>query len=244
MAYSIAELAKMAGVSPKTLRYYDELGLLPPAYHGSNGYRYYETRQLQLLQQILFFKELGFTLQQIQKVLGKSDFNQLASLHGHKAQIQREVLRLSTLLATLDRTIEHYEGRIGMKDQELFKGLEAKVGSCKDCLQEEGLVLSKILPDAKSKEAQMAKIMVDILKTVSKLQKKGAKPGDEAVQAKIASHYQAGELVMALDAKAYTALATLYVKHPTFRSQLDAIDKELAVFMAEAMQIYASTQAA
>ena len=69
MAYTVKELAQISGVSIRTLHWYDEVGLLNPAYHGSNGYRYYEEEQLLILQQILFFRELGFELKQIRKVL-------------------------------------------------------------------------------------------------------------------------------------------------------------------------------
>lgn len=66
MAYTVKELAQISGVSVRTLHWYDEVGLLKPAYHGSNGYRYYEEEQLLILQQILFFRGLGFELKQIE----------------------------------------------------------------------------------------------------------------------------------------------------------------------------------
>ena len=69
MAYTVKKLSELSGVTVRTLHFYEELGILKPAYHGSNGYRYYEESELLQLQQILFFKELGFTLKQIQKVL-------------------------------------------------------------------------------------------------------------------------------------------------------------------------------
>jgi MerR family transcriptional regulator, thiopeptide resistance regulator len=80
MAYTVTKLAKISGVSVRTLHFYDEIGLLKPAYYGSNGYRYYEEEQLLTLQQILFFKELGFELKRIQSILRKSNFDKLADL--------------------------------------------------------------------------------------------------------------------------------------------------------------------
>jgi DNA-binding transcriptional MerR regulator len=80
MAYTVKELAKISGVTVRTLHWYDEVGLLKPAYHGSNGYRYYEEEELLVLQQLLFFRELGFTLKQIQRVLGRSDFDKMVAL--------------------------------------------------------------------------------------------------------------------------------------------------------------------
>lgn len=65
MAYTVNKLAKCSGVSARTLRFYDEIGLLKPAYVGDNDYRYYEEEQLLMLQQILFYRELGFPLNDI-----------------------------------------------------------------------------------------------------------------------------------------------------------------------------------
>lgn len=72
MTHTVKKLSELSGVTVRTLHFYEEIGILKPAYYGSNGYRYYEESQLLQLQQILFFKELGFTLKQIQKVMGKS----------------------------------------------------------------------------------------------------------------------------------------------------------------------------
>ena len=78
MAYTVKKLSELSGVTVRTLHFYEEEGLLKPSYYGSNGYRYYEEKELLQLQQILFFKELGFTIKQIKKVIGKCDFDQLS----------------------------------------------------------------------------------------------------------------------------------------------------------------------
>jgi DNA-binding transcriptional MerR regulator len=83
MAYAVKELAKLSGVTVRTLHFYDEVGLLKPAHYGANGYRFYEETQLLALQQILFFRELGFELKQIQRLLGRSDFDRAAALKSH-----------------------------------------------------------------------------------------------------------------------------------------------------------------
>ena len=74
MAYTVKQVAAMSGVSVRTLHFYDETGLLKPAYHGANGYRFYEEPQLLTLQQILFYRELGFELKEIKRILGRADF--------------------------------------------------------------------------------------------------------------------------------------------------------------------------
>ena len=84
MAYTVKKLAKLSGVSIRTLRFYDDIGLLKPAYYGDNKYRYYEEKQLLMLQQILFFRELGFSLVDIQRIIDSSDFDKTASLNSHR----------------------------------------------------------------------------------------------------------------------------------------------------------------
>src|ERR1700686_1785965 len=84
MGYTVKKMSELSGVTVRTLHFYEEADLLKPAYYGSNGYRYYEEKELLQLQQILFFKELGFSLKQIQKVLGPDDFDQLSALYSHR----------------------------------------------------------------------------------------------------------------------------------------------------------------
>ena len=87
MAYTIKEIADLAGVTTRTLRYYDEIGLLPPAETSANGYRYYDHASLLKLQQILFFRELDVPLKDIQLMMNHPDFNLLDALEGHRAAL-------------------------------------------------------------------------------------------------------------------------------------------------------------
>ncbi len=122
MAYTVNKLAKMSGVSIRTLRFYDQIGLLKPAYHGDNGYRYYEEEQLLMLQQILFFRELGFELKKIQEILERSDFDKMAALHAHKKVLKTDAERIQSLIETIDKTIKHLKGEKSMEDQEMYFG--------------------------------------------------------------------------------------------------------------------------
>ncbi len=122
MAYTVKKLSELSGVTIRTLHFYEEIGLLKPAYHGSNGYRYYEEKELLQLQQILFFKELGFSLKQIQKVLGRDDFDQLSALYSHRKSLNQEWEKIGHLLKTIDKTIKHLKGKKKMKDKEIFDG--------------------------------------------------------------------------------------------------------------------------
>ena len=103
MPYTVNKLARLSGVSSRTLRFYDEIGLLKPAFYGENQYRYYEEEQLLMLQQILFFRELGFPLSDIQRIIACDDFNKIESLNMHKSLLQSSLEKTETLIKTIDK---------------------------------------------------------------------------------------------------------------------------------------------
>ena len=118
MAYTVKKIAELSGVSIRTLHFYDEIGLLKPAYHGNQGKRLYEEKELLLLQQILFFRELGFPLKDIQKILRKKDFDQLVTLTSHKQVLMKNLERTKQLIETIEKTIKHLKGKQKMKEEE------------------------------------------------------------------------------------------------------------------------------
>src|SRR5579862_5678380 len=130
MAYTVKQVAAMSGVSVRTLHFYDETGLLKPAYHGANSYRFYEQPQLLTLQQILFYRELGFELKRIKEILSQRKFERVAALKSHRQVLEKNVARTRTLIETIDRTIQHLKGTKKMKSAELFNGFS--VGAGKD----------------------------------------------------------------------------------------------------------------
>src|SRR5438105_4241542 len=127
MAYTVKQVARMSGVSVRTLHFYDEVGLLKPAFHGANGYRFYEEAQLLMLQQILFYRELGLELKQIKRILGGSDFDKLGALESHQKVLKKNLARTRQLVVTIDKTIEHLKGTKKMKNQEMFVGFSPEV---------------------------------------------------------------------------------------------------------------------
>src|SRR5438045_1670904 len=129
MAYTVKEVAAMSGVSVRTLHFYDETGLLKPAYYGPNGYRFYEEPQLLTLQQILFYRELGFELKQIERILGRADFEKVAALQSHRKVLQKNLARTRTLIETIDKTINHLKGTKKMKSEEMFLGFSVAAGN-------------------------------------------------------------------------------------------------------------------
>ena len=128
MAYTVKQLAAMSGVTVRTLHFYDEMALLKPAYTAANGYRLYEEPQLLMLQQILFYRELGFELKRINEILSQRKFGKIAALKSHREVLEKSVTRTRTLIETIDKTIRHLKGTKKMKSEELFTGFRIGVG--------------------------------------------------------------------------------------------------------------------
>lgn len=127
MEYTIQELSKLAGVSARTLRYYDEIGLLHPNRITKSGYRIYTTAQIDTLQQILFYRALGFPLKQIQSIMQAPDFDRLTALEQQKQTLIEEQEQLSLLITTINRTIQYTKGEIMMKDHEKFQAFKQDI---------------------------------------------------------------------------------------------------------------------
>src|SRR5687768_6732667 len=127
MAFTVKQVAAISCVSVRTLHFYDETGLLKPAYVGANGYRFYEEPQLLRLQQILFYRELGFELKQIKRILGRRNFEIAAALRSHRKALESNLARTQLLIETIDKTIKHLKGK-KMKTEEMFAGFSVAAG--------------------------------------------------------------------------------------------------------------------
>jgi DNA-binding transcriptional MerR regulator len=125
MTYTVKQLADIAGVSVRTLHYYDQIGLLTPASVGENGYRYYTEAALLRLQQIMFYRELDFSLAEIQAVIDRPEFDTVKALQSHKRLLQQRLGRLSELIQTIDRTVLHLQGGLKVETHDLFEGFDA-----------------------------------------------------------------------------------------------------------------------
>ena len=128
MAYTVKQVSAMSGVSVRTLHFYDQTGLLKPAYVGANGYRFYEEPQLLTLQQILFYRELGFGLHDIRQVLGRPEFQRRDALRSHREALEARLARTRRLLETIDHTVDHLEGRTQMTGEQIFAGFTVATG--------------------------------------------------------------------------------------------------------------------
>ena len=124
--YTVKQVARLSGVSVRTLHHYHDLGLLTPALIGENRYRYYGERELLRLQQILFYREFGISLQEIAAFLDRPGFDHVAALEQHRARLQAETERTRQLIRTIDRTIAQLKGAGAMKHADLYKGFSAE----------------------------------------------------------------------------------------------------------------------
>ena len=127
MEYTVQKLGKLAGISARTLRYYDEIGLLKPARVNSSGYRIYGKQEVSRLQQILFYRELGVPLEAVRDILASPSFDGAVALREHRAQLLSKREQLDTLIANVEKTIAETEGRILMTDQEKFEGFKQRL---------------------------------------------------------------------------------------------------------------------
>jgi DNA-binding transcriptional MerR regulator len=252
MAYTVKKLSEISSVTVRTLHFYEEAGLLKPAYYGSNGYRYYEEKELLQLQQILFFKELGLTLKQIHKVLGKSDFNQIAALHSHRKALSCEWEKIGRLLKTIDKTIKHLKGKKKMKEKEMFDGfnitlIKLKKGQSYSTAEE--LVVRSVKNPTKSAEDvekrrksyydNIAKTAHALFEELAHCIKKGLDPTDDEVQKIIKKHHVFIGKTHNATKEVYQSFAKLYGEHPEFQKQLDPFHPKLADFMADAIKVFA-----
>lgn len=123
MSYSIGELAKLAGISTRTLRHYDAIDLLKPAYVEENGYRVYSEDEVKMLQQIMFYREFGITLEEIHAIVNSSEFDRLKALETHYQHLKSEKDRISQLMDTVENTIKIYKEDLTMSKKE-FEGFK------------------------------------------------------------------------------------------------------------------------
>ncbi|MHC1682379.1 MAG: MerR family transcriptional regulator [Clostridiaceae bacterium] len=127
MEYTVKKLAHLSGTTTRTLRYYDEIGILKPARINSSGYRIYGKEEVDRLQQILFYRELGVELEIIKEIITSPSFDREKALKEHRHKILEKRSQLDLLIANIDKTITEIEGGIIMSDKEKFEGFKQKL---------------------------------------------------------------------------------------------------------------------
>lgn len=125
--YRISEMAELSGVSARALRHYEELGLLRPKREKHNAYRVYTAEDVDRLQQVLFYREMGMPLSEISRLMRSGEYEAGAALRAHLNGLKARRDRLDTLIRTLEKTIMHTRGEINMADREKFEGFKKKL---------------------------------------------------------------------------------------------------------------------
>jgi DNA-binding transcriptional MerR regulator len=250
MAYTVQKLATLSGVSVRTLHHYDEVDLLKPAYYGANGYRFYEEEQLLVLQQILFFRELGFELQKIREIIKKNDFDRIAALHSHRKMLTNSIEKTRELIQTIDNTIKHLQGEKKMKDKQFFEGLN----SPKQKEYEEYLVKTgknsaeeleqgrKRLEKWKKEDWQETQAEWDqLLKAYVNAIKNNKRPESPEAQDLIQLHFKYLKK-FGIEVKKEEAVekARSYLDHPDWRKFYDGHHPQLLEFILAATEVYAN----
>ncbi len=245
MVYTVKQLADLAGISPRTLHYYDEIELLKPSSYGENRYRYYDDQAMLRLQQILFYREMGLSLQQIQDLLDQPDFDVLEALQAHKAALGNRVERLNRLINTVDKTINYLIGGIEMSKKDIFAGFteEQQEQYAEEARQlwdptivDESMNLWKSYSPEKQKAiiAEGGEIYTGIFENMEQ----GLAADDPEVQAGVAKWHQNMRYFYEPTWEILRGLGQMYKDNPDFRATFEKFSAEFPEYLSEAIQIY------
>ncbi len=239
---TIKQLAKLAGITVRTLHYYDEIGLLKPDGIEDNGYRRYGEPAVLRLQQILFYREMDFPLAVIRDLLTRPDFDVVHALQTHRASLQKRSNRLATLIATIDRTIEHMEGNREMKEEEYFDGWTEEIQPEyeKEIREKYGEQAFDSVIDWQSytKEQQTAIIAEGQANTQAMADLMDQPPNRPEVQAVVARWHKHLKYFYAPSIERLRGLGQMYVDDPRFKAGYEKVRVGLALFMKQAIDIY------
>lgn len=247
MKRTVSEVAKLMGISVRTLHYYDEIGLLSPSEISPSGYRFYDAAALARLQQILFFKELEFPLSEIAALLSRPDYDQQFALRRRRALLQLQRQHLDTLLALVDETLDtQSKGEISMKQSEPVTAAQVEAQKQKYAAEAaERWGKTEAYAESRKKqasrtaaqEADIAAKADEIFAAFAAL--KGTDPAAPAAQALVKRwqdhitqyHYQCTKEILA-------GLGQMYTADARFAQNLDRFGSGNAQFISRAIEIY------
>lgn len=246
MNYTVNQLAKIAGVTTRTLHYYDQIGLLKPSTIQANGYRCYEEKELLKLQQILFFKELEFSLEDIITIVNATNFNPIEALKDQKKLLEFKKYRVQSLLSTLDKTIKKLEGGEIMTNDDLFASFsdEQMKQYQEEAKQRWGNTEAWKQSQERTKhwtKADYDRIKKDgeaWTKKMAAIKEQGFTPQSPEAQAMIDQHYNGLRTFYEPNLEMYRGLGQMYVDDPRFTAYYDKHAKGLAIYMRDAMVYY------
>ncbi|MFD1019152.1 MerR family transcriptional regulator [Thalassobacillus hwangdonensis] len=247
--YKIKEVAELAGVSVRTLHHYDRISLLKPAIVGVNGYRFYDDANLSRLQQILFYKEMGFSLQEIGGILDDPTFDFKKALEKHKVILEAKMHRLERIIRSVDQTIDAMEGGTTMSKEEKLEPfdmseIEAHQKKYADEVKERwGHTdpYKESMQKTASYDAddwkQIQEDMNQLYKGIADRMDEG--PEDTEVQRLVGEYrnHITGNFYECTP-EIFRGLGDMYVNDPRFTKNIDKVKPGLAEFLRDAIQVY------
>ncbi|NLV58631.1 MAG: MerR family transcriptional regulator [Clostridiales bacterium] len=251
MEYTVRKLATLAGVSPRTLRFYDQSGLLAPARINSSGYRIYGQAEVRRLQQILFYRELGMGLEEIKRTLDSDDFQQLAALQEHLKALLARQAQTARLIETVRKTIEHEKGGITMTDAERFEGFKEKLvreneekygAEIREKYGEETVDASnaRMMKLSREEYEEMQNLGTELIRKLEAAVKAGDDPAGEAGREIAGMHRKwLGYTWSKYSPQAHLGLGDLYVADERFTAYYDREIPGCAQFLRDAIHFWA-----
>lgn len=241
MVYTVKQLAALSGVSIRTLHYYDGIGLLKPSYIKENGYRCYEKKELLKLQQILFFKELDFPLEEIFKMLNAQDFNRNEALKDQKKLLLIKKSRIEKLIQTIDNNLK---GGENMSNDDLFASFndDELVENMKEAKSRWGH--TDAYKQSVERTKNWTKADYELVKKEAEAFNKelasvmGKDINSDEVQSLIEKHYRGIQYFYDCPYDVYRGLGEMYVSDPRFTKTYDKVKPGLAVFLRNAISYY------
>ena len=246
MEYTIQQLAQLSGVTRRTLRHYDQIGLLEPQRDAHSGYRMYGPMQVNRLQQILFYRALGFPLEQIRQTLDDPAFDTQKALEENLCRLHTQRNRLDSLIENAQRTLQAMKGENTMTDKEKFDGFkqnlvaenEAQYGTeirqkyGEDTINASNAKLMNLTP---AQYAQFEQVGQQLNDTLQDAAKKGD-PKSAQAKALAALHKQWLSFTWPnYSAQAHRGLIEMYVADERFRAYYDEICPGGAQFLHDAV---------
>ena len=240
--YTIKQIADLAGVSRRTLHFYDEKGVLTPSSIGDNGYRFYDDDSLLQLQQILFYRELGLELEQIKQILNSSDFDMVTALQSHRQKLLDKIKHLQTLVQTVDTTVMHLIGEIDMSKKSIFEGLsDAKEAEYeKEAINQWGDDAAQSIKLWKSYSADQKEAIMQegnqIYREIAANMDKGEDSPE--VQALLVRWHQHLRYFYEPSIEMLGGLGNMYHDQPDFNANFTKMHPELPAFLKKAITLY------
>lgn len=249
MEYTIQKLASLAGVSTRTLRYYDEIGILKPARINSSGYRIYGQEEVNTLQQILFYRELGVGLDSIKEIVTATSFDGAKALREHREKLLEKREQLNLLIANVDKTIALTEGRITMSNKEKFEGFKKKMivdneknygKEIRDKYGNDNVEASnaKVMNMTEEQYQEVTALAEQIHTTLAEAFKTGDPAGELAQKAAQLHKQWLTYYWKDYSKEAHAGLAQMYVDDERFTAYYDKEQPGTAVFLRDAIHIY------